>query len=110
MSHIGTGYGEALLEQDLCQTAHADSADPDEMYMNRMGKINLVHRNKSFQRNASYFYTFRSSVSIIRGRGKKTNDYFLLFLTQYLLKVKSLAGIVKNKWVEKTGQWDICTK
>ena len=32
---VGTGYGKSLFQKDLGQTAHADAADADKMYVNR---------------------------------------------------------------------------
>ena len=40
---IRTGYGEMGCQQDLCQAAHADSADADEMDMNGLLEIYLIH-------------------------------------------------------------------
>ena len=34
---------KASAEQDLCQTAHTDPADPYEMNILRLVKINLIH-------------------------------------------------------------------
>ena len=41
---VGAGYGEMFLEKDLGQTAHADPADPDKMYMYGFVKLNMIHR------------------------------------------------------------------
>ena len=41
--HIGTGYGKSLVQKDLRESAHADSADPDKMHMLRFLKIYLIH-------------------------------------------------------------------
>ena len=41
---VRAGHGEMFLEKDLSQSAHADPADPDKMYMYRFVKLNMIHR------------------------------------------------------------------
>ena len=40
---IGTGYSEALGKQNFRQSAHTDAADANEIYMNRILEIDLIH-------------------------------------------------------------------
>lgn len=42
---VGTGYTEAFGKKNFCQAAHADAADADEVNVNRMIKIYLIHRD-----------------------------------------------------------------
>lgn len=43
--HVGAGYTEAFGEKNLCQAAHADAAYADEVNVNRMIKIYLIHKD-----------------------------------------------------------------
>ena len=45
---VGTGYRKAPASQDLRQTAHGNTADADEVDMDRLGKINLIHKLPHF--------------------------------------------------------------
>ena len=45
---IGTGYLETFFEKNLCQSAHANASDTDEIYVAGMIKIYFVHMNTSY--------------------------------------------------------------
>ena len=64
---VGTGYPETFGEQDLCQAAHADAADTNEIYMNGIVKINLIH--------GCLLEKFTFFTSIILIWQKKTNMF-----------------------------------
>ena len=55
---VGTADGETALHQKLCKPAHADSADADEMYMNRFFEVECKHFLHSFVNcSEKYIYT-----------------------------------------------------
>ena len=46
---VGAGYPESLLKEQFGQPAHADAADADKMYMDRLLEIDLIHIWCSFR-------------------------------------------------------------
>lgn len=46
--YVGAGYPEAFVQQDFGQAAHADASDADEIYVDGMLKINLIHEYPHF--------------------------------------------------------------
>lgn len=64
---VGAGNAKALRQKDLCQTAHADTADADEIYMNRTVEVDLVHGYLLGK------FTFFTSIILICQ--KKTNMF-----------------------------------
>lgn len=46
---IGAMYLKTVIVQQLGKSAHADTADSDEIYICRMVKVNLIHnKNHAF--------------------------------------------------------------
>ena len=63
---IGTGYGKMSCQQDLCQSAHADAADTDEMDVNGFLKIYLIHnKNLLIKCDFLLLYTFLQQMGSI---------------------------------------------
>ena len=69
---VGAGYAKALRQKDLCQAAHADAADADEVYVNGVVELNLIHNETSDHECKMAF----SYAYIIPIWGEKTNRNF----------------------------------
>ncbi len=82
---VGAGYAKALRQKDLCQAAHADAADADEIYMNRTVEIDLVHGYLLGK------FTFFTSIILICP--KKTN----MFLENVVRK-RDMGFFGRNTW------------
>ncbi len=54
---VGSGNPEPFFQQDFRQAAHADASDPDKVYMDRMIKIDLIHKDPPLRFDSHLFLT-----------------------------------------------------
>ena len=59
---VGTGDRKTFLQENFCQAAHADAADADEMYVNRMIEIYCIHICSFLYRKIVFFLLYSACV------------------------------------------------